>query len=217
MRNLIKILKVAVVVITLAMIFYFVPNRQLNVEYISQYPNMPNGCEITSLAMVMNYNGYDVSKEYLNDNFLEKSGFRNADPDKAYIGSPYNNNGYYTYAAPIANAANKYFSSIGAHSKATDVTGKSIFGVLNSIIIYKKPVIVWYTIDDESPRSDGNTYVDAEGNRQSLYSNLHCLVVEGTGMGKIKVVDPTKGKRKINFLQFAKLYFEMGQRAVIIK
>jgi len=215
MKKLVKFLFYIFIVVTAAIVFYFVPDRSLNVKYISQYPNMPNGCEITSLAMVINYNGYDVSKEFLSDNFLDKSGMNNANPDVAYIGNPYKN-GYYSYAGPIVNSANKYFKSIGVSENATDKTGINLFGVLNKVIFEKKPVIVWYTVDDKSPALSENTYVDENGVRQNLYSNLHCLVVEGTGGGMVRVVDPIKGKRSINFLQFAKLYYEMGQRAVVI-
>ena len=35
---------------------------KLDVEYISQYPELPTGCEITSLATVLNYYGYEISK-----------------------------------------------------------------------------------------------------------------------------------------------------------
>lgn len=215
MKNFGRWIKIGILLCIVAVGFYIIPSRQLNVNYISQYPNMPNGCEITSLAMVMNHKGYNVTKEYLNNNFLEKSGYSNANPDRAYIGNPYKS-GYYCYAAPIANAANQYFKTIGDSSIAEDKTGMSIIGVLNNIVFNKKPVIVWYTVDDKKPEYGIGKYKDEDNQTHKLYVNSHCIVVEGTGMGNIKVVDPIKGKRDINILEFVKLYYQMGQRAVVI-
>lgn len=214
MKTIGNIIKIGLVLLIAISIYFTVPNRQLNVNYIGQYPNMPNGCEITSLTMLMNYNGYNVSKENM-DSFLKKTGFTNADPNKAYIGSPYKN-GYYCYAQPITDAANEYFKKMGVSTNAKDKTGMSILGVLSNVVIWKKPVAVWYTLDDKAPEYGSGKYTDQNGKENRLYSNLHCVVVEGTNMGKVKVVDPIKGKREINVLQFTKLYYQMGQRAVVI-
>lgn len=215
MEKLFRLIKVTIVLFISIMVFYLVPNRQLNVEPISQYPNMPNGCEITSLAMVMNHEGYKVSKEFLCDNFLEKSGYYNANPNKAYIGNPYKS-GYYCNAAPIANAANKYFNRYGINREAKDETGMSVIGILNRIIFDKKPVIVWYTVDDREPEIGIGRYIDEYGNKKELLSNSHCIVVDGVGFGKISAVDPIQGKRRINFLEFTKLYVQTRSKAVVI-
>lgn len=41
-------------------------------EWLGQYPELPTGCEITSLTSVLNYYGYDVDKEVMADDYLEK-------------------------------------------------------------------------------------------------------------------------------------------------
>ncbi|WP_101772544.1 C39 family peptidase [Peptostreptococcus faecalis] len=216
MKKLWTLIKIFVVIAIVVMGFYFIPTRYLNVESKNQFPNMPNGCEITSLSMLMKYSGYDVSKEYLNDNFLKKSGFYNTDPEEYYIGNPYKKSGYYSYAKPIADCANRYFENLGVSQRAEDKTGMSVFGVLNNVIFDKKPVAVWYTIDDKSPEYGDRYYTNLQGEKLPLYKNLHCVVVEGVGKGKVYIIDPIQGKRSVNFVQFIKLYYQMGQRAVII-
>ena len=42
------------------------------VRHIAQNPELPTGCEITSLTMVLNYLGYNVSKTYMADNYLDR-------------------------------------------------------------------------------------------------------------------------------------------------
>lgn len=217
MKKFASILKKLLIASAIALAFYLIPTRNLYVQEKYQYPSMPNGCEITSLEMIMRYNGFDVSKEYLNDNFLKHSSISNADPNIAYIGSPYGkSSGYYSYAAPIADAANKYFESNNVSVRAKDKTGMTVFGVLNQVIFKKKPVAVWYTIDDEKPRYGETYYTSPSGEKNPLYSNLHCIVVDGVGKGMVSIVDPQKGRRSVNFIEFTKLYMQMGQRAVVI-
>ena len=40
---------------------------------IIQYPDLPTGCETTSLTMVLNYLGYPVDKLDLADHYLDKN------------------------------------------------------------------------------------------------------------------------------------------------
>ena len=50
---------------------FFLPDTvQLNVENILQNPELPNGCEITSAAIVLNYLGFDIDKVTLAENCL---------------------------------------------------------------------------------------------------------------------------------------------------
>ena len=51
-------------------------NVKLNVKCILQNPELPTGCEITSLTTVLNYYGYNVSKTTMSDDFLENQMMR---------------------------------------------------------------------------------------------------------------------------------------------
>ena len=48
-------------------------NVSLDVNVIYQFPDMPSGCEVTSLTMVLNYMGINVTNKYLADNYLDSS------------------------------------------------------------------------------------------------------------------------------------------------
>lgn len=212
-----KILKRLFLLIIIVISFYIIPTRNLDVNEVYQYPNMPNGCEIASLSMIMNYSGFGVSKEKLSDNYLKKSGLDNADPNKAYIGNPYSKSGgFYCYAPPIKEAGDRFFSEIGSSSKVDDKTGMGIFGVLNNVIFNKRPVAVWYTIDDKSPTYIDKYYKDESGESHQIQGNLHCVVVDGIGMGRVSIVDPIQGRRNVSILQFTKIYYEMGKKSVVI-
>ena len=48
---------------------FFLPGTvQLNVENILQAPELPNGCELTSAAVVLNYLGFGIDKVTLAEN-----------------------------------------------------------------------------------------------------------------------------------------------------
>lgn len=53
---------------------------------ISQRPNMPTGCEITAVTMMLNFAGVKVSKEQ-----AARIMPRSLNPNKGFIGSPYKN------------------------------------------------------------------------------------------------------------------------------
>lgn len=62
---------------------------QLNVENILQTPELPNGCEITSAAIVLNYLGFDIDKVTLAENYLPMHiPYWEADPEVEFMGSP---------------------------------------------------------------------------------------------------------------------------------
>ena len=93
----------------------------------------------------------------------------------------------------------------------------NILSLLHSVAISKKPVAVWYTTDGKSPEYSVNSYTDERGERVSFYKNLHCVVVHGLGKGMVYIADPIHGKKTVNFIEFAKIYYQMGQRAIVVK
>lgn len=77
---------------------------QLPVTYLSQYPELPTGCEVTSLTTVLNYLGYKVSKETMADNYLPKCNFSDGTFWDYFIGNPRDDDAFGCYATPIVTA-----------------------------------------------------------------------------------------------------------------
>ena len=78
----------------------------LEVEYISQYPSLPNGCEITSLATVLKFLGFEVTKEELSERFLPKAPVGEANFYEEFVGDPKDKDAYGCYAQAIVLAGN---------------------------------------------------------------------------------------------------------------
>ena len=48
------------------------PEQKLNVPLVNQLPDLPNGCEVTSLAMLLKYYDINVSKLELSSNIKDR-------------------------------------------------------------------------------------------------------------------------------------------------
>ena len=61
----------------------------LDVKNILQTPELPNGCEITSLTILINHLGFDVDKLTMADKLLDKvKPYTDANPYKENAGDP---------------------------------------------------------------------------------------------------------------------------------
>jgi len=192
--------------------------KQLPVEYISQLPELPTGCEITSLAEVLNYLGYQVDKEYLAENDLKMLDDLDGSFNNYFIGSPWDENGWGCFAPAITNAANKYLTSIKSSKKAYNISGSSLSQLFTEIQ-NGNPVIVWVTT-----RLDERTVFDnIEMNNGSIFKwpeNEHCVVLIGFDLNSpqtVTVADPLEGVVNRTYSQFNSRYNELGKRAVVIK
>lgn len=183
---------------------------------IMQNPQLPSGCEITSLAMVLNYNNYTIDKLTLSDNYLPKGKVGKTDFNKAFVGNPRSKSSYGCYAPVIVNTANKYLKEKGSSKRAINLTGiklTSLYSYLDKDI----PVIIWATNHMKSPYISKTWYVD--GKKLQWKSNEHCLVLTGYDKKKnvVYTCDPLRGKVSYDESLFEKRYIQMGSQSVIIK
>ncbi|WP_139693803.1 C39 family peptidase [Sporolactobacillus terrae] len=101
--------------------------KKLTAPYVSQRPELPNGCEITSLTMLLQSAGVKVDKLTLARQIKKvpfQSGTYKGNPNEGFVGNMYHGNrsnpGFAVYHGPIADLARKYLGS-----RMIDMTGKS--------------------------------------------------------------------------------------------
>ncbi|HAM15745.1 MAG TPA: hypothetical protein DCP91_07790 [Eggerthellaceae bacterium] len=184
---------------------------------LSQYPELPNGCEITSLAAVLAYYGFDVSKTTLSDVYLEKAPVGQANFYEEFVGDPRDDDAYGCYSPVIVNAANSYLASAGAAMQARDISG-STSSELYSYIDRGIPVIVWATRYLEPGHYSVTWYV--EGESLQWYTPEHCLVLVGydPGSNTVQLADPLEGSVvDYDMDLFETRYAELKNQAVIIE
>ena len=103
-----------------------------NFPVVYQMPELPTGCEITALTMVLNYYGYNVSKTTMASNYLPQvaSGYTGrVDLDYYFCENPYGS-GIGCGAGALVTAANSYFSDCGSFLQGKDITGATSNDVL---------------------------------------------------------------------------------------
>lgn len=196
--------------------------QALAVPVIKQNPQLPHGCEITSLTAVLNYYGADVDKMTMTTSYLPKEPFKTVngvkygpDPNVAYAGDPSNVRGTYAFAAPIVKAAENYMAKAEMDLQAKDISGSTI----DEIELHLElgiPVITWVTLDLSKPRTNGGWTITGTNIFHPMYTNLHAVVLVGSDGDKVEVMDPLKGIVQLNKQQFFDSYKALGEQAVAV-
>ncbi len=197
----------------------------LPVENIFQNPELPNGCEITSLAIVVNFLGHYVDKCTLSDEFLPQKEFRDinkkrvcADPNSVYCGNPrYTSGGYYCFAPPLVQAANSFLSSVESTYRAIDITGSDESALLTQLGS-GRPVIAFTTLSMGDPYTyePSKWIIEGTGTTHIPFLNLHCVVLYGYDDQFIYIADPLKGKIQCKRSSFIDSYTKIGSRAIVL-
>jgi len=178
----------------------------IDVPMIEQLPELPRGCEVTSLAMLLNYMGIEVDKMTLAD---EVSRHEN-NPYKGFLGNMYNWNewGYGVYHEPIFELMHKYLPD-----RAIDMTYTD-FEDLYYLIEQGSPI--WVLINTTYNRLPASRYQNLrtdEGIMQITYS-MHSVLVTGYDENYIYFNDPLSRATRAPKSGFIAAWKQMGRQAV---
>lgn len=135
--------------------------KKLDVKCVLQNPELPTGCEITALTIVLNYLGYDVDKLTLADNFLDKGRVGETSPYKAFVGNPRDEDACGAFAPVIVNSAKRYLYSENSDMNVYNVTGAD-YSELVDYVDNGHPVLVWETMWMAKPHIAAEWNVDGE-------------------------------------------------------
>lgn len=177
-----------------------------NVPELFQYPSMPAGCEVYSLAAVLQVMGHDADPDSIVANQLPFD-VDGDDYASAYWGDPY----WAGEGVPpaILAAGNAYLEEEGASERFSNLTGTD-FNELASKASSGTPVLVWTTLDFADPCFDE----PLEAN--SFYDLEHCVVLLGVEGHRACIMDPTQGYVTVNYGWFKYLYEQCGSMALAI-
>ncbi|MBR3760409.1 MAG: C39 family peptidase [Ruminococcus sp.] len=185
-------------------------------ETVMQNPELPTGCEVTALAEVLNYLGFDIDKVELCDGFMPIDYEGAVNMYYAYVGDPKSNNGFGCYAPVILKTAYEYFESIDSPAYAVDLTGAELRDLFYQIC-NGRPVIVWSTISQVESTPN---YKWTAGNGEDMIFNdyQHCLAIYGYDLdqGIIYAADPLVGNTTYEISRFERIYDTMYRQAIVI-
>lgn len=186
---------------------------RLEVENIDQNPELPNGCEITSAAIVLNYLGFEVDKVTLAEEYLPRCvPYWEADPRVEFMGNPEDELAFYCLPGAVVTAVNDYLEDVDAGYTAVDISGSAV-EELYQWVAGGYPVLVWTTRAFSEPLYN-DTFLLPDGDRP--YSNSHCLVLTGYDDDTCYLADPMLEVETVERERFAESYLERGQYAVVI-
>ncbi|MFC6177086.1 C39 family peptidase [Companilactobacillus huachuanensis] len=104
------------------------------VPLIAQRPELPNGCEITAVTMMLQYAGAKVNKMQ-----MAREMPRSSNPSYGYIGQPWDQTGITIFPSALMNLVEKYAGT------AKDLTGQN-FDAIKYQIDIGHPVVTWHTL-----------------------------------------------------------------------
>lgn len=196
-----------------------------NFEIIYQMPELPTGCEITAMDMMLNYYGYYIDKVELatkymptilyderinDDNVADKSDLSNY-----FIGDPTTYDGIVAGSNAITIAANNYLETINTEYSAVNISGSNT-DTLYEYVSKDTPVAVWVTICMED-RPETKTFSFDEGNSIEWSTQDHGAVLIGYTDETVTIADPISGIVEYDREQFEKVFISRGSGAVILK
>lgn len=191
--------------------------KVIEFECIRQLPELPTGCEITALTMVLNYYGYKEDKVFMAKNYLPIAEPYTKNFTEAFFGYPWSEYGWGCYSPVIVNTANRYLQENESPYYVKDVSGEE-FEELLYYVQDNIPVMIWTTIGlkDNATKTE---IILASGEHINWTAPEHCVVLIGYDKedGKVLLADPLDGIiwRDMNFVK--RHYDILEKQAVIIK
>ncbi len=194
------------------------------IDMIWQMPELPTGCEVTSLTMVLRSLGTEADKVDISRRFLSKADVTCDENDNYYgpnftyifAGDPEGDSSYGCMAPCIVRAAQRFIEEYGYELSPISLVG-SDFNELLNYVEHDVPVIIWSTMWLVEPEYKV-TWTTPEGKKMEWPSNEHCVVLTGydADAGTVQIHDPMNGVVTCDINEICTRYEQLGQNAVIV-
>lgn len=190
--------------------------QKLNVPLRNQLPDLPNGCEVTSLAMLMNYYGIKVTQNELAQNiehvesFTDNGKYR-GNPNQGFVGHmSVANAGWCVYNGPLYNLARKYTNRI------VNITGSDFLRVLK-LVSDDHPVMI-ITTTSFSRVNNMQTWETNTGKVRVTPSSHACVITGYSKKKKVVYLNNPYGikNQAVNWHNLEQSYDQQGRQALYI-
>lgn len=182
----------------------------LDVEAIYQEPELPTGCESVALTMLLQYEGFELDKTTIAEEYLIYS--ENWNFDEGYVGDPASYEGAGCFPPTLVKTAQAYLDEQESSINPVDLTGKSMEELLHYVAC-GHPVAVWTSMYMEMP-----VLIEQEDSAFPWYDTEHCVVLSGYDLeeGILTVQDPLMGTIKREKEALEEIYNIIGQYAIVL-
>ncbi|GAM15657.1 C39 family peptidase [Mesobacillus selenatarsenatis] len=190
---------------------------KLDAPHISQLPELERGCEVTTLAMLLQHAGQDVGKMELSKEIdrvpFEKDGLR-GHPGDGFVGNmkTMDKPGLGVYHGPVAELGEAYLPG-----KIQDLTGEE-FNEVEKHVKDGRPV--WVLVPSTFavvPEKHWETWDTKKGKEKITYK-WHSVLVTGFDNNNVYVNDPLGDKNdKLSKKEFIAGWEQFGKQAITYK
>ncbi|MGY0693204.1 C39 family peptidase [Virgibacillus sp. FSP13] len=193
---------------------------RLQAPLIGQLPELPRGCEVTTLAMLLGYHNIDVDKMELAKQVKQDptpykktdKGIHFGNPNNGFVGDMYSfaTPGYGVYHKPITELAGQY-----AGERVLDFTGQDFAEIINQL---NQDRPVWVIINatyDKLPKKQFTTWQTPDG-LIDITMKEHSVLITGYDQDYIYFNDPLKRDKKAPIEEFKAAWVQMGKQAITV-
>jgi uncharacterized protein YvpB len=186
------------------------------VPHINQLPELQRGCEVTSLAMLLQYEGIATDKMTLAEQ-IHKIPFRDTNyvrgnPYDGFVGDIYtfSNSGYGVYHGPVAKLAENYLPG-----KIKDITGQKVDAVYSMIDSGSPAWVITNSTFAPLPESEFTVWNTNTGKVKITYKE-HSVLIVGYDEQSIYINDPlaTEPYIAVPRKAFEQAWVQMGSQAI---
>lgn len=195
-----------------------IKSAMLDVPIFEQLPELPAGCEITSLTMLLQFYGVNKTKMELVAEMPRDTtpATLNSDGSIGFWGNP--NTGFVGDVTRKQRGFGIFHAGLFPLLKnyvpqAIDITGEA-FELYEQQVAHGIPVIVWTTIDYNQPYK-WVTWDTLIGPIKTTYSE-HAVVLVGFDETNVYLNDPLSGKKQVQVgkSQFVDSWTAMGKQGL---
>lgn len=195
-----------------------------NVPNLKQFPELPTGCEITSMTMLSQFHGLEYSKMEMasflpkgQKPYLKNGSYIGADPRVVFVGNPEDTSSFGVYHQPVMQVLENLFPF-----RVKNLSGSSVKELLE-YVEDGLPVLVWTTFPTRDGKliltKDSRFWQLEDGTTFEWIRNEHAMVLIGftTGYKHVILNDPYTGKQQQYPLEmFEKSYDILGKQALVV-
>lgn len=195
-------------------------SKLMSAPLVKQMPELPRGCEVTSLTMMLNYAGKKANKMTLAKQVKKDPTPYRYVNGKRYFGNPhvgfvgdmytFSKPGFGVFHRPIAELANTYMPN-----RIVNISGQSFESVLDYVAAGRPVWVVTTSTFNYVPGSYWQTWYTPQGVVRITYKE-HSVLITGYDSKYIYFNDPLDGKKnkRIPKSQFIQGWNQYGKQAI---
>jgi uncharacterized protein YvpB len=190
----------------------------LTVPVLQQFPELPRGCEVTSLAMLLNFAGISVDKLTLADEIPKVPYFSDGyfgNPHQGFVGNmyTYNQPGLGVYHEVIEELANQYLPG-----KIENLSGEPFSSVQKKLNTGKPVWVIVGSTFSFLPEDQWEAWYTKEGEIK-ITRRMHSVLVTGYDENNVYFNDPfyPDQNKSANLQSFVASWTQFGSQAISLK